>query len=75
MIEAPPWSLVQQMGEEDSLRNEHNSTCYLIHSLPSVWTGIEYAEALVQDTDGLVLVGRVVIGIVTLTHRKTRLEI
>ena len=44
-------------------------------SLPSIGTGIKHTETLVQDTDGLMLVSRVVIGIITLTHRETSLEI
>ena len=45
------------------------------HSLPSVRAGVKHTEALVQDADGLVLVGGVIIGVVTLAHRKTRLKI
>ena len=43
--------------------------------LPSIGTGVKDTETLVQNTNSLVCVCRVVIGIVTLTHCETGLEI
>ena len=68
------------MGEEDSLRKGDNEKIEMINIvcnslIPSIGTGIKHTEALVQDTDSLVLVSRIVIGIVTLTHRETSLKI
>ena len=71
--------MVQQMGEEDSLKRGDVKKIEMINllynSLPSIGTGIKHTEALVQDTDGLVFMSWVVIGIVTLTHCETSLEI
>ena len=43
--------------------------------LPSIRTSIKDAEALVQDTDSLVFMSRIVESIVALAHSKARLKI
>ena len=43
--------------------------------IPAVGAGVEHAEALVQHADGLVLVGRVVVGVVALAQREAGLEL
>ena len=45
------------------------------HGLPSIGTGVKDTETLVKNTNGLVCVCRVVIGIIALAHRETGLEI
>ena len=58
--------------------------CSIIHiphthtldtALPAVGAGVEHTEALVQHADGLVLVGRVVVGVVALAQREAGLEL
>ena len=46
-----------------------------MRALPAVGAGVEHAEALVQHADGLVLVGRVVVGVIALTQREAGLEL
>ena len=62
------------------IHNTHTHTldtahCTTVRALPAVGAGVEHAEALVQHADGLVLVGRVVVGVVALAQREAGLEL
>ena len=50
-------------------------TQHTVRALPAVGAGVEHAEALVQHADGLVLVGRVVVGVVALAQREAGLKL
>ena len=50
-------------------------TQHTVRALPAVGAGVEHTEALVQHADGLVLVGRVVVGVVALAQREAGLEL
>ena len=43
--------------------------------LPAVRTGVEDTETLVEDTDGVMHVSRVVVGVVALAGGETGLEV
>ena len=69
--------LVQQMGEVINLRGQivkfRISDEY--KELPAIRTGIEDTEALIQNTESIPGVGRIVVGIVTLALSKAGFKI
>ena len=69
--------LVQQMGEVINLTEQivKLRNTYGYKELPAVRTGIKDTETLIQNTQGIAGVGRIVIGIVTLAFSKAGFKI
>ena len=69
--------LVQQMGEVINLRGQivQFRTKDGNIELPAIRTGIKDTETLIQNTQGIAGVGRIVIGIVTLALSKAGFKI
>ena len=73
---APPVPLVQQMGEVINLVKHMVKLRNMVRkNLPAIWTRVKHTEALIKNTNSIMSVSRVVIGIIALALGKARLKI